>query len=254
MGLVTVSPASFGFLPGDTEALSGDSKFADCNYYVYWYDTTSWAWWSSSNTPVVTMDTSVIGQADAQSAGTATATAQYNACGYWYYNPLTLTCTCSNNTSGSGGSSANVQKPGFLYKTTELTVPNGEQCSPSQSSCTIERYYQVLDENHYPINRSGMTIHESVSLDSGNTTCQNVTIRNSQSWMTNSSGIMTKEDGIYYCCNSGSNCFTTIRQHLDVNGYPVLIDDGVQTPGLTNSIRVICSNGQGGCPTITVLP
>jgi hypothetical protein len=52
------------------------------------------------------MDTSVIGQANAQSGGTATATAQYNACGYWYYNPLTLTCTCSNNTSGSGNSAA----------------------------------------------------------------------------------------------------------------------------------------------------
>jgi hypothetical protein len=109
MGQVTVSPTSFAFLPGETEALSCSAKFEDCNYYVYWYDDTSWAWWSSSNTSVVTMDTSVNGQADAQSAGTATVTAQNTDCGYWYFNPVSYTCECSdNNASGSGSTTANV--------------------------------------------------------------------------------------------------------------------------------------------------
>jgi hypothetical protein len=109
MGQVTVSPASFALLPTQTEALSCSAKFEDCNYYVYWYDDTSWAWWSSSDTSVVKMDTSVNGQADAQSGGTATVTAQYTDCGYWYYNALTLTCDCSNNnTSGSGSATGSV--------------------------------------------------------------------------------------------------------------------------------------------------
>jgi hypothetical protein len=136
MGLVTVSPASFALLPTETEALGGSSKFADCNYYVYWYDTTSWAGWSSSDTSVVTMDTSVIGQANAQGGGTATATAQYNACGYWYYNPLTLTCTCSNNTSGSGGSSANVVTATITVHFTGSKAASDNLTFPSSGTCS----------------------------------------------------------------------------------------------------------------------
>jgi hypothetical protein len=248
---LSLDPTSYYLIPGGSVLITAWGNYRACNHGpTDYYDDSDWAAWKSWTTSVAVMNPADPGEVDGVAGGTSSITATYSDYVYTYNGVY-----CNGSLSPhQGAAAANVQKPGFLYKTTQLTVPNGEQCAPSQSSCTIERYYQVLDDNHYPINRSGMTIHESVSLDSGNTTCQNVTIRNSQSWTTDSSGTMTTQDGIFYCCNSGSNCFTTVRQHMDVNGYPVLIDDGVQTPGLTNSIRVICSNGQGSCPTITVLP
>lgn len=248
---LSFSPTSYYVITGGSVLITAWGNYRACNHGPTDYqDDSLGATWKSWTTSVAVMNAADPGEVDGVAGGTSSITATYSDYVYSYNG---VSCNGSL-TPHQGAASANVQKPGFLYKTTQLTVPNGEQCAPSQSSCTIERYYQVLDVNHSPINRSGMTIHESVSLDSGNTTCQNVTIRNSQSWTTDSSGTMTTQDGIFYCCNSGSNCFTTVRQHMDVNGYPVLIDDGVQTPGLTNSIKVICSNGQGSCPTITVLP
>jgi hypothetical protein len=248
---LSVTPFSAYLIVGGSALLTANGAYQACNHGpIDYFDDGYWATWTSGTTSVAVMNSGSHGEVDGVAAGTSSITVRYADYVYTYNGEY-----CDGNLSQhQGGAAANVQKPGFLYKTTQITVPNGEQCAPSQSSCTIERYYQVLDTNHSPINRSGMTVHESVSLDSGNTTCQNVTIRNSQSWTTDSSGTMTTQDGIFYCCNSGSNCFSTVRQHLDVNGYPVLIDDGVQTPGLTNSIKVTCSNGQGSCPTITVLP
>jgi hypothetical protein len=139
-----------------------------------------------------------------------------------------------------------VRKPGYLQlvsNSPDTTVCLGLGCANYVK-------YRVLDTNRAPMNRSGMTIAESMS---GTTTCSNGTIVDSGQWTTDSTGTMTQPDLIYFCCLQGANCRLSMDQTFTVNGQSVLImgADGLTT-GIKNTITINCTNGQASCPGILI--
>ncbi len=101
---LSVSPASFALLPGQTMQCACRATYTDCNNNIYTHDETSSASWSSSNTAVATMDSTTKGLVHALAGGTATINASYTGCSYTYDNiehactstcdPLTAPSTC----------------------------------------------------------------------------------------------------------------------------------------------------------------
>jgi len=187
--------------------------------------------------------------ATAVAAGTAKITATFTGVVY----PFAPSGFCSpvQRVTKSSSSTCDVQKPGFLVKTTQLT--NNSTCSTQgTTTCVLQRFYRVLDVNRLPINLAGLVIRETVSFSSGSCTG---TFADAGRWTTDASGTMTTPDIIFWCCGANSNCFVNFQQQFTVNYFPVLIDDGSGLPpGARNIMKFTCSGGLGSCPVLSVQP
>lgn len=116
--------------------------------------------------------------------------------------------------------------------------------------CEMDRTYRVVDGNGAPIQKSGMSIKESVSRTGGNCTGS---INDAGSWTTDSTGTMTLPDTILFCCSTGSTCGITLNQTFTVNGAPVLLmPSGGLPTGTHNVITISCTKGTGSCPTVQI--
>lgn len=150
------------------------------------------------------------------------------------------------NCSGSGGGPGTVQVPSFL----KLVSAPTDNMVCLGLGCEMDRTYRVVDGNGAPIQKSGMSIKESVSRTGGNCT---VSINDAGSWTTDSTGTMTVPDTILFCCSTGSTCGITLNQTFTVNGAPVLLmPSGGLPTGTHNVITVSCTNGTGSCPTVQI--
>ncbi len=88
---LSVSPASFSILPGQTMQCACKAQYTDCNAVVTYNTVTSSATWISSNTAVATMDSTTKGLVHAVAGGTANINASYT--GFTYtYDPVSRQC------------------------------------------------------------------------------------------------------------------------------------------------------------------
>jgi len=203
--------------------------------------------WSSSNTSVMTVDSS--GYVTGVSVGSATI--QFSSSSYFvsYTGQLCM----PNPSCPQGGETvqapATVQKPSFL-QVVNISPPDTTVCLGL--SCETDIKYRVLDQNENPINSPGMTVAESVTVSSN--TC-NVTIQDSATWSTDPTGTMTQPDILRTCCPQGATCGLTTNQTFTVNGYGVLIlNNAKTTSGSHNVITTSCTNGQGSCAHVQITP
>jgi len=154
-------------------------------------------------------------------------------------------CPQANITPSGPGT---VQIPSFLQVV--RTTTDGTVCLGL--ACETDITYRVLDQNESPINQSGMTVAESVTVS--NNTC-NVTIQDAATWSTDPTGTMTQPDVLRMCCPQGATCGLTTNQTFTVNGYGVQILNNAKTVvGSHNVITTSCTNGQGSCATVQITP
>ena len=232
-----ISPNPISCPLGGTVPLS--STAVDCyGYEVYPFS------WSSSDTTVMTVDSS--GNATGVAVGSATITANFTYVPTYTGQICMPYPYCPGTASPAPQAPATVQKPGYLKvvsTSTDTTVCLG-------LGCEANIIYRVLDTNSQPMNIKGMTVKESMS---GTTTCSNGTIVDSGQWTTDSTGTLTAPDVIYFCCLQGANCRLSMDQTFTVNGQSVLVmgADGV-TVGTRNTITIDCTNGQASCPTLFI--
>ena len=216
------------------------------------HDFTGSCTWSSSNTGIATVET--LGQttpglytAVAGGSSTIKASRSLNAQGVHY----SICGGCPGLPRMSGQATANVQKPTFLLLKTQLSSSSG-CANQGTTTCLVQRFYRVLDQNSNPISVSGLDIRESMSPPSGS--CSgNLTDRGA--WTTDATGSMTSPDVIYWCCAAKSNCYVSFEQGFTVNGYPVLISDNSGLPpAIHNVIKFTCTSGTGSCPQMYPSP
>jgi hypothetical protein len=163
---VSVSPTpSFDFLPGQTAACACTATYYSCNNNPYYYDETVSASWSSSDTSVATMDSSVSGQADAQAAGSATIQATYSADQWYWYQPQGR--CLSNPIKASGGTTANVRRP-YAAVVTGTVAQGAANCGSGEAGWSRTVYLQLQDQSGSGIAISGITMADSIEIGSPN--------------------------------------------------------------------------------------
>ena len=85
---LSVAPATFGLVPAVYEDMSSTGTYYSCNGgSTYYYDLTNASSWTSNNTPVIAMDSSVHYRADGIAGGTANVTGSYTACSMYAPTP-----------------------------------------------------------------------------------------------------------------------------------------------------------------------
>jgi hypothetical protein len=105
---LSVAPATFGLVPAVYEDMSSTGTYYSCNGgSTYYYDLTNASSWTSNNTPVIAMDSSVHYRADGIAGGTANVTGSYTACSMYDTNP-DFSCPCISTRTYSDGGGGNV--------------------------------------------------------------------------------------------------------------------------------------------------
>ena len=94
-------------LPTACRDMGSTATYYSCNIGTYYYDVTVASTWSSNNTPVIQMDSSVHNRADALAAGSATITTTVVACTRYDTNP-DLPCPCNSQRTFSFNITGNV--------------------------------------------------------------------------------------------------------------------------------------------------
>jgi len=95
-------------VPAVYEDMSSTGTYYSCNGgSTYYYDLTHASSWTSNNTPVIAMDSSVHYRADGIAGGTANVTGSYTGCSMYDSNP-DFDCPCINSTQRSSSSTADV--------------------------------------------------------------------------------------------------------------------------------------------------
>ncbi len=110
---LAVAPGSFGLIPLAYENMGSTATYHSCNTGNYYYDVTAGSSWSSNNTPVIQMDSTVHYRADAKSAGTANVSGGYTDCFQFDTNP-DLDCPCITYHTYTASGAGDVQVPARL--------------------------------------------------------------------------------------------------------------------------------------------
>lgn len=95
LSALNAAPDLFSLPPGSYEDIFGTGTYYDCNGYQFYIDVTYSIAFSSSNTSVIKMDSSVHNKADAIAAGTSTITETVVACTMYDTDP-DLPCPCTS--------------------------------------------------------------------------------------------------------------------------------------------------------------
>ena len=108
---LAVAPITFGLLPAAYEDMGSTATYYSCNTGTYYYDVTVASTWSSDNTPVIQMNSSVRYRADAIAGGTANVMGSFTDCTQFDTNP-DFDCPCMSNqdrTASGGGTVVSVK-------------------------------------------------------------------------------------------------------------------------------------------------
>jgi hypothetical protein len=218
-----------------------------CNGQVYSF--TGSSSWTSNDPALVTVNNSTQkGLVTGIAAGTTSVVARFTTIPVYTGTICMQPCPTSTPQVGSW---VTCQKPSFLLKTTVFLNPT--DCPQGTSTCYMQRFYRVLDQNQNPILKPGMAVRETIT--DGGSTCSGTFSSGGEPWLTDSLGRMITPDNIFWCCGANTNCSVNVRQQFTVNFYPVLIDNGDGLPpGIRNTISITCSNGTGSCPQVTAGP
>ncbi len=247
---VTVSPTAVTGIPGDALQFSCTEHKTDCNNRDIPSDITTIATWSSTNAAVATVNST--GLASAVDGGSAFIEATFS--GLIYLDAASGNCARTFRDTFSNHGICDVKKPTFLQVVSNVTGTDLCPATTGGTSCVRLFLYRVLDQNHFPIQRAGMSIAESYGNLAGSCVGPDTQIVDGGTWSTDSTGTMTQYDQIKICCNRGANCSISLDQRFTVNFFTVLIDNGIQPPGVKNAISMNCSSGSGTCPVVTPSP
>jgi hypothetical protein len=97
--------------------MGSTATYYSCNTGTYYYDVTVASTWSSNNTPVIQMDSSVRYRADGMAGGTANVTGGYSDCTQFDNNP-DFDCPCINYqtyTASGGGVVVQITGPNTVW-------------------------------------------------------------------------------------------------------------------------------------------
>src|SRR5690242_6405191 len=142
---LNVAPGSFGLIPAVYQDMGSTATYSGCNGSLSYYNVTSSSTWSSNNTPVIKMDSTVHYRADGMSGGTATVLGSYTGCTQYDTNP-DLSCPCINNQLKNASAAGNVQTPAIVKvvrSQTDNTVCLGLGCM-AQLWGLAQRRFQSL--------------------------------------------------------------------------------------------------------------
>src|SRR5690348_1299694 len=130
---LAVAPGSFGLIPTAYQNVGSTATYHDCNTGNFYYDVTAGSSWSSNNTPVIQMDSTVHYRADAMSPGTANVTGGYTDCFQFDTNPdLNCPCITWHTYSASGA--------GVAYTAIQHNYPR----NPLPSPCFISSFFDAV--------------------------------------------------------------------------------------------------------------
>ncbi len=241
-----MSPSTVDLLPSTYMDCVLTEVTTSCNGTYYYSDVTSAASWSTSDTTIAYMDSSVKGRVHATTkGGTTSIITSYQAYKYVYANHICNSSPCS----GGGIFSFTGQVPAYVYAATVIS----DTFACLNSSFTPYRlrvYYQVLDTNKSPIKMSGITVAEQLTWQS--TTCQTSNGCGQEptpaSWTTDNTGTITIPDTIQNCsttCENGSSCDEDWQQTYTINGKSVQIYNGTQA-GNVDCITTSCTGKPQG--------
>ncbi|HEV2245645.1 MAG TPA: M23 family metallopeptidase [Terriglobia bacterium] len=134
---LSVAPGAFGLIPLAYENLGSTATYYSCNTGTYYSDVTAGSSWSSNNTPVIKMDSSVHYRADAVSVGTAAINGGYSDCTQYDTNP-DLNCPCINyHTYAASGA-------GLTYTAIQHNYPRNPLANP----CFISSFFDAVRGDH----------------------------------------------------------------------------------------------------------
>lgn len=106
----STSPGSVVGLPGGTQQFTCTATYKNCNNLTAFVNVTAYSSWSSSNTPVATVNnTTQKGLATAVAGGTTQIRATYTDC-YQYTSLKDEGCTCVSNLTATPSSTCDVAK------------------------------------------------------------------------------------------------------------------------------------------------
>jgi hypothetical protein len=163
----STSPGTVVGLPGGTQQFTCTATYRDCNSGQAFVNVTSWSTWSSTNTPVATVNnTTQKGLATAVAGGTAQIRATYTDC-YQYTSLKDEGCTCVSNLTATPSSTCDVQVPTSLRVVSVTTIPTGSVggcTTASNFGIRIAIRYEVRDQKSpsAPIKRSDMLPQEKL--------------------------------------------------------------------------------------------
>jgi peptidase M23-like protein len=139
---LAVAPGSFGLIPTAYQNVGSTATYHDCNTGNFYYDVTAGSSWSSNNTPVIQMDSTVHYRADAMSPGTANVTGGYTDCFQFDTNPdLNCPCITWHTYSASGAGVA------------DTAIQHNYPRNPLPSPCFISSFFDAV--------RAGGHVHKS---------------------------------------------------------------------------------------------
>ena len=94
---LSVAPASFGIIPTAYQDMSDTGTYHSCNGSGnFYYNLTAGSSWTSNNTPVIQMNSSIHYRAVGMAGGTANVTGSYTDCSMYDSNPDFPDCPCIN--------------------------------------------------------------------------------------------------------------------------------------------------------------
>ena len=243
---LAVAPIAFGLLPAAYEDMGSTATYYSCNTGTYYYDVTVASTWSSDNTPVIQMNSSVRYRADAIAGGTANVMGSFTDCTQFDTNP-DFDCPCISDQNKSASGVGAVQAPEYVGVGNALA--DTVQCGTTNYFARrLTVPYTVLDSNKAAIARAGMSVQEHLSWTSSACATSNGCGQqpSAATWTTNSSGGFT--DTIYNCsatCENSGSCSEDWQQTFTVNGGSVGIVNG-STVGTVNCVATDCSSTPQG--------
>ena len=242
---LVMSPASASVAVNGQTSFNVTATTENCNGSFKFFNVTSSAIWSSSDTSVATVGSG--GIVTGQGGGTATISADFYGCLDWETN-IDNECECElDGSPGPASGQVNVQTP------TSLSIVAGTSSTTSEAKCTTSGglsgcgvtrtfTYQVNDQNGQPINAANMAVGDVIcntstnqlNLQSYKTTCGGMT---GSCWGTSGPcGKFTDANGRFpeslsvcapACISSGTCCTagkTIANQTWTVDGYTLSTD------------------------------
>jgi hypothetical protein len=210
----------------------------------YFYDETSAATWSSSNTAVATIDGSAKGLVHAIAVGKAGINGTYTGWIY-HFTPSPPHCSETSDTV-SPGEQATVATPSYYvnaYGSAHGTVQCKDPAGQTRNMPALTIYYQVLTSSKAAV--PGATVTEQLSWTSSACATSNTCEQKPSpaTWTADSNAAFA--DTIYNCsptCVGGGECTEAWQQTFTVEGLPAGIISG-NTTGVENCVSVDCNTG-----------